>query len=354
MADRSEQTEKPTPRRLEKAREQGRFPTSREALSAVTFAVAGWMILNKLPEWFALVERLTRFFFSEAFHRDINIAMALRFWQMLLRESLFPLLAGGGGIFAAGLLTQVLITGAGFSGSRLQPDLSRLNPLPKLKDLPGQSLTAALQSTVLLAVFALLLWIKVREWMPVMMQLPLMPFAPAIGRVGAILRDLFEKSILILAILGVIDFARQRMRYFNELKMSKQDIRDEVKESEGNPQVKQKIRRLQRDAARRRMMEQVPKATAVIVNPTHYAVALLYSGEAGVAPRVVAKGKNYLARRIREIAKEHEVPIVENPPLARSLYKSVEVGKEIPASLYRAVAEVLAYIYRLMGRLPGR
>lgn len=354
MADRSEQTEKPTPRRLEKAREQGRFPTSKEALSAVTFAAAGWIILNNAQPWFLMVERLTRFFLSEAFHRDINVAMALRFWQMLLRESLFPLVIAGGGIFAAGIAAQALITNMGFSGARLQPDLSRLNPMSKLKDLPSQNMTAVLQSAALLAVFGLLLWIKVKEWLPVMIQLPLMPFAPAIGRVSLLLRDLFEKAILILAILGAIDFARQRMRYFNELKMSKQEIKEEVKESEGNPQVKQKIRRLQREAARRRMMDQVPKATAVVVNPTHYAVALLYSGQAGVAPKVVAKGKNYLARRIREIAMEHEVPIVENPPLARSLYKSVEVGKEIPASLYRAVAEVLAYIYRLMGRLPGR
>ncbi len=136
--------------------------------------------------------------------------------------------------------------------------------------------------------------------------------------------------------------------------MTKQEIRDEVKESEGNPQTKQRIRRIQRDVIRRSMMKEVPKATAIIVNPTHYAVAIRYSMETQAAPKVVAKGKNYLARRIREIAMEHNVPIVENQPLAQALYKSVEVGQEIPAHLYRAVAEILAYLYRLMnGRLPG-
>jgi flagellar biosynthetic protein FlhB len=129
--------------------------------------------------------------------------------------------------------------------------------------------------------------------------------------------------------------------------MSKQEIREEHKENEGNPQVKGRIRRIQRDLARRRMMQAVPTATAVVVNPTHYAVAMRYVMESMAAPVVVAKGRNYLALRIRERAREHGIPIVENPPLAQALYKSAEVGQEIPAHLYRAVAEILAYIYRL-------
>jgi flagellar biosynthetic protein FlhB len=136
--------------------------------------------------------------------------------------------------------------------------------------------------------------------------------------------------------------------------MSKQEVREESKEQQGDPHIKMRIRRLQRDLARRQMMKEVPKATAVIVNPTHYAVAIRYSMESAAAPMVVAKGKNYVAARIRKLALEHQVPIVENPPLAQALYKSAEVGQEIPAHLYRAVAEILAYIYRMMnGRLPG-
>jgi flagellar biosynthetic protein FlhB len=151
-----------------------------------------------------------------------------------------------------------------------------------------------------------------------------------------------------------MDFAWQRRRYMGQLRMTKQEVREESKESQGNPQIKMRIRRIQRDMARKQMMKQVPKATAVIVNPTHYAVAIQYSLESGGAPRVVAKGKNYLAQRIRQVAILHQVPIIENPPLARALYQNAEVGQEIPADLYRAVAEILAYIYRLMGgRLPG-
>jgi flagellar biosynthetic protein FlhB len=136
----------------------------------------------------------------------------------------------------------------------------------------------------------------------------------------------------------------------NQLRMSKQEIKDEHKEMDGNPQTKMRIRRIQRDLARKRMMQNVPKATAVIVNPTHYAVALRYEPESMVAPVIVAKGKNYLALRIRQIALDNQVPLIENPPLARGLYAAADIGQEIPPHLYKAVAEILAYIFRLMHR----
>jgi flagellar biosynthetic protein FlhB len=151
-----------------------------------------------------------------------------------------------------------------------------------------------------------------------------------------------------------VDLFRQKRRYQQDLRMSKQEIRDELKEVEGNPLMKARVRRIRRDLARRRMMQEVPTATAVIVNPTHYAIALKYTMNAPGAPTVVAKGKNYLALRIRQKAIDAGVPLIENPPLAQALYKSVEIGQEIPAQFYRAVAEILAYVYRLMnGRMPG-
>jgi flagellar biosynthetic protein FlhB len=148
---------------------------------------------------------------------------------------------------------------------------------------------------------------------------------------------------------------RQRIQHTGDMKMSKQDIKDESKQNEGNPQLKAQVRRLQRDMRRRNMMKDVPKATAIIVNPTHYAVAIRYKMSAMAAPTILAKGKNFLALRIRHLANEHQIPIIENPALAQALYKSAEVGQEIPGHLYKAVAEVLAYIYRLMkGRMPGQ
>jgi flagellar biosynthetic protein FlhB len=152
-----------------------------------------------------------------------------------------------------------------------------------------------------------------------------------------------------------VDLFRQRKKHAAQMRMSKQEIKEEHKESDGNPMVRMKIRRLQRDMARRNMMKAIPTATAVIVNPTHYAVAIRYQVDSMAAPTVVAKGKNYLALRIRKRALEHQVPIVENVPLAQALYTSADVGQEIPTHLYRAVAEILAYIFKLMnGKMPGQ
>jgi flagellar biosynthetic protein FlhB len=169
------------------------------------------------------------------------------------------------------------------------------------------------------------------------------------------LQDLLWKASGAFLVFGVVNLFRQRKEWQGDMKMSKQDIKDETKQTEGSPQIKARVRRLQRDLRRRSMMKDIPKATAVIVNPTHFAVAIRYRMASMSAPTVVAKGKNYLALRIRRMANDHSIPIIENPPLAQALYKSAEVGQEIPGHLYKAVAEVLAYIYRIMkGRLPGQ
>jgi flagellar biosynthetic protein FlhB len=156
------------------------------------------------------------------------------------------------------------------------------------------------------------------------------------------------KAAALFFVFGCVELVRETRKHANELKMSKQEVKDEAKESEGNPQIKAKIRAIRRDQARRRMMQEVATATAVIVNPTHFAVALKYDPEGMAAPMVVAKGKNYLALRIKQRALDNNVPLIENPPLAQALYKSVNVGQEIPPQLYRAVAEILAYIFKLM------
>jgi flagellar biosynthetic protein FlhB len=162
------------------------------------------------------------------------------------------------------------------------------------------------------------------------------------------LQSLMWKAAALFFVFGCVELVRETRKHANELKMSKQEVKDEAKESEGNPQIKAKIRAIRRDQARRRMMQEVATATAVIVNPTHFAVALKYDPEGMAAPMVVAKGKNYLALRIKQRALDNNVPLIENPPLAQALYKSVNVGQEIPPQLYRAVAEILAYIFKLM------
>jgi flagellar biosynthetic protein FlhB len=170
--------------------------------------------------------------------------------------------------------------------------------------------------------------------------------------IGNSILTLLWRAAGLFIVFGLVNLVRQQRQYEGDLKMSRQELKDEAKDTEGSPQIKARIRRLQFALRRRSMMKDVPKATAVIVNPTHYAVAIRYEMETMSAPVVVAKGKHYIAARIRKIAMENQVPIIENPPLAQALYKAAEVGQEIPAHLYRAVAEILAYVYKLMkGRI---
>jgi flagellar biosynthetic protein FlhB len=210
------------------------------------------------------------------------------------------------------------------------------------------------QALALVPLFCWAVWAVAEENFAAYMALPLGPVERGAAVVANSVRDLLWKAAWLFLVAGLFDYVRQRRRWMSQMRMTKQEVRDEFKEVEGNPLIKMRIRRLQRDALRRRMMQEVPQASAVVVNPTHYAVALRYRVEEMAAPKVVAKGKNYLARRIRELAAEHGVPVVENPPLARALYQSADAGQEIPPALYQAVAEILAYIYRLShGRLPG-
>jgi len=349
-------TEQPTQRRVEKARREGNFAVAREFVGAVQFAALVGLLAAFAPGWLAQARQGLRGLLAQAFRaQDLGRGEV----AALAREVIPPLAAAGGLagalVLAVTLGVQLATTGMGLAPSKLKPDLKRLDPLRKLKGLPRQNLPMFVQAAVLLPLFAWALHAVAAANLGTFLRLPLMSAEAGLAQVGASIRDLLWKAAGLLLLVGAIDLYRQRRRYRKDLRMSKQEVRDELKETEGNPQVKMRVRRLQRDLLRRRMMQEVPRATAVVVNPTHYAVALRYDPAAAAAPVVVAKGRNYLAARIRQIAAEHEIPIVENPPLAQALYKSVEVGQEIPVHLYRAVAEILAYIFRLMGgRMPGR
>jgi len=229
-----------------------------------------------------------------------------------------------------------------------------MSPMARLRELPRQNLSALAESVILLPLVVALVYLAARDKLPAYLALPMKSVPAAVAEVAAGVGGLLWKGAALFLVFGLVDLMRQRRRYARDLRMSRQEIRDELKEMEGDPHIKARIRALRRDLLRRRMMGEVPKATAVVVNPTHYAVALRYQMNSTSAPTVVAKGKNYLALRIRQKALEHEVPLVENPPLAQALYHTTQVGQEIPAQLFRAVAEVLAYVYRVMqGRLPG-
>ena len=354
MADKSSKTEQPTQRRLQKAREDGQYPNAREFVSALQFMVFLALVSAGGGRWLAQFRDSMQSLLSLAFARDLLPEDLTAIWRQLFWRHMLPLLLGGAAVAAATLLFRLITTRFGLSLKKLTPDAQRFNFLSRLRELPRQNIPSLVQAIILLPLFLWAVWAIARDKLEAFLALPLGSVESGSGLLAASLMELFWKASIVFLGFGAVDLFRQMRRYQQDLRMSKQEIREEMKDLEGNPQMKGRIRRLQRDRARRNMMKEVPRATAVVVNPTHYAVAIRYAVDTMAAPLVVAKGKNYLALRIRQRAVEHQVPIIENPPLAQALYKSVEVGQEIPPHLYRAVAEILAYIFKLMnGRLPG-
>jgi len=354
MPDRSAQTEEPTQRRLEKARREGQFPQAKEFVGALQFLVVLGLAASAGAGWTSGLRQTTRALFTRAFAGDLSPADLNSLTWSICGKLILPLAAAGMAITVATLSFRLVTTRFGFSWKKLTPDAARFNPLSKLRELPRQNLPQVAQACLMLPLFLWAVYVVARDKLETILTLPLGSVDSGYRFLTASLMELFWKAGGVFLVFGAVDLFRQLRRHKQDLRMSKQDIREEMKELEGNPQMKAKIRRIQRDRARRQMMKEVPTATAVVVNPTHYAVALKYEVDSMAAPRVVAKGKNYLALRIRQKAVENQVPLIENPPLAQALYKSVEVGQEIPPHLYRAVAEILAYIFKLMhGRLPG-
>ena len=343
-------TEKPTPRRLEKARKDGDFPAAREFVSAFQFFAFVTLAAAYFPHWILSVQAALRMGLRRAFSSSLGAGDLFSIQRALASATLTPLAILGCILIGITILLQMASTNMGFSLARLTPKFDRLNPANRLKELPGNNAAHFMQAAVMIPVMLWMTWSLVHGRLPEILRLPMMPVATSAEAAGFLLKDALKKASFVLVVLGALMLLRERAKYNKRLKMTKQEIRDESKENEGNPQIKMRIRRIQRDMRRKNMMNEVATATAVIVNPTHYAVALKYDQTGMTAPQVVAKGKNYIAARIRKRAIENQVPIIENPPLAQALYKSVDVGQEIPPQLYRAVAEILAYIFKMMNR----
>ncbi len=352
MSDKALKTEQPTPRRIEKARQEGQFASARQFVGALQF-LAFLLLLNAAaPHWIQNARASARHVFMRAFRSDLGSGDLVALSTGLLWNACTPLLACGAILALVTLTGQLAVTRLGVSLKKVAPDIKRLNPISRMRDLPRQNVPALLQAIVMLPVFGAVVYGVASRESQMLFSLPMQHLESGMAQVATSALGLLWKAAAVFVVFGLVDLVRQRRLYRKDLRMSKQEIRDEIKELEGNPHIKARIRRLGRDLLRRRMIRDVPTATAVVVNPTHYAVALRYAPESMGAPLVVAKGKNHLALRIRSIALEHKVPLVENPPLAQALYKGVEIGQEIPAHLYRAVAEILAYIYRVTNRRP--
>lgn len=348
MSDHGQRTEKPTKRKLDKSRREGQFPSSRELLAALQFLTFVVLLITGGGAFLNHMRNMVRSLLAGAFHLSVTPRVLVRIYRDLLGEIFRPLLWMGACLMAVAVATQLGSTRLGISLHNLAPNPKRLNPLEKIRNAPRQNAAAFFQAVLFLPLLALAVYKIAGPNLAAYSGLAREGLQPALLVISDSFRSFFWKTAALFCGIGILDFVRVYRRHYQTLRMTKLEVRDELKETEGNPQIKQRVRRIQRDLARRNMMKEIPNATAVIVNPTHFAVAIRYEMEGMAAPRVLAKGKNYLALRIRQIALDHQVPIVENQPLAQALYKSADVGQEIPPHLYRAVAEVLAYIYKLM------
>jgi flagellar biosynthesis protein FlhB len=349
MAD--QKTEKPTPQRLQKARREGRFPASRDFVSALQFITVVVCALKFSSSSATDFLKLSHNLFSKALSLpDLTPEELHALFRSLLMPFFLKALLIGFGVMALVALVQMASTGFGFATKQLMPDVKRLNPASRLKQMPKENLHSTFRAAILLVLVSWFLYSTIKTQIYDLSTLSLQNLFAGLSRAGSLIEQLLKQLALVLFVFGVIDIFRQRSKFNKNLRMSKQEIRDELKDTEGNAQMKLQIRRLQREAIRRNMIKAVQKSTVVIVNPTHFAIALQYEMGTRSVPTVVAKGKNYLAKVIRERAKAHEIPIIENKPLAQALYQAVDIGDEIPPALYRAVAEVLAQIYRVINR----
>lgn len=349
MADDSaERTEQPTQKRLEEARKNGQIPRSTDlsAAAVVLIAGAGLHFLGRSmgSDLFNMMRGGLTISRAQALDESSAISMfAASVQQALLACA--PIL---GLTLLAALLAPLSIGGWNLAFGTLAPDFSRLSPIKgfgRIFSMRGLvELVKAFAKFLIVALIAVLfLWSKTNE----MLQLGAEPTGAAIGHAITLTGHALLMISAGLALIAAIDVPFQLFQHIKSLRMTREEIREEMKESEGNPEVKGKIRQLQQETARRRMMQEVPKADVVVTNPTHFAVALKYDDKKMRAPIVVAKGVDEVAAKIREIAGEHAVPIFEAPPLARALFRAVDLNEPVPAKMYVAVAQVLTYVYQL-------
>ncbi len=343
-----EKTEPASARRLEQAREEGDVPRSRELTSVATLVAGGallWVMGSSLES--SLTVMLHD---GLSFPRSLAFdpAALLEHGSHLLGQVMWAMLPFAAIIIAVAIVAPMAVGGWLFSSKSLMPRLDRLDPIAGVGRLFSlHSLGELGKGLAKVGLVALAAWYVIRSQSDAVFSLASVPVEGAGHSLGKLLFLAFVPMAGVLAVIAAVDVPWQRWQYAKKLMMTREEVRQEHKEQEGNPEIKARIRAQQRAMARRRMMAEVPKADVVVTNPTHYAVALKYSDEHDAAPVVLASGTDQIAARIREIAGEHGIPLLEAPPLARALYRNTEPGDTIPERLYTAVAQVLAYVYQL-------
>jgi flagellar biosynthetic protein FlhB len=346
--EQSERTEEPSERRLQQARERGNVPRSRELTNFATMIGGSVSLIVMSSSLTAKMMQIMRdgLSFDESAIRTPE-AMPAVFGHACV-GALFALMPLFATLVLLVLAASVALGGWNVSTEAMAPDFSRLNPLAGLKRTFGLQGFSEMGKALLKVLVVGAVCAGVVSWLFVdVAHLASMAPRTAIGHAAALMSRAFVWLCGALIVVAAVDVPLQLFQYKRSLRMSRHELREEAKESDGRPEVKSKIRQLQQEMAKRRMMQQVPAADVVIVNPTHFAVALKYDPKKMRAPRVLAKGVDLIAQNIRRIAQENKVPVFESPKLARALYRSTDLNAEIPSGLYVAVAQVLSYIFRL-------
>ena len=353
-----EKTEPATQKKLDDARKEGQVAKSREIANGLSLlalflilkfyvGTMGISLMQLFSNFYNMIPEVTTFYYGYMPESDV----ALVFRQILLRVLLIisPILAIG---FIIAFVSDVVQVKWKPTAKPLKPKFRNLNPIQGFKKII--SLNSLVELIKSIAKIGLILYVSygfLRDKWIYLLNLYDITLMQGLGLIAQTVTDLGIRIAAVYMIIAFADYVYQRVKFSNDMKMTKQEIKEEYKQQEGDPQVKSQIRQKMREVSRRRMMQELPQADVVITNPTHYAVAIKYDPEVADAPIVIAKGEDHLAARIKEVAKENQIEIVENKPLARMLYANVEVGQVVPPELYQAVAEVLAFVYHLQGKV---
>ena len=349
-----EKTEPATQKKLDDARKEGKVAKSKDLTEGFALVVLflllkifmGYVGERMIGLFEATIGRMAEFLqVNKAGLSTMAVITMLNNAIIELLLIIWPFLVFG---FAIAFLITIYQVGWKVSTKPLEPKLSKFNPINGFKRIFSKdSLFELLKSIVKIGIIAYITYSNLKDEANNIFILYEISLNQAIALVGEIILDVGLQIAIVFVLVGLVDYFYQKWKFADEMKMTKQEVKDEYKNTEGDPQIKGRIRQKMREASQRRMMQDVPTADVVITNPTHFAVAIKYDAETSKAPIVVAKGEDFLAQKIKEVAKEHNVQIVENKPLARMLYHNVDIGSEIPPELYQSVAEVLAMVYHM-------
>jgi flagellar biosynthetic protein FlhB len=340
-------TERPTHRRLKKARDKGQIARSKEVSAAAVLMGVLLVLMYFGKNVIHVLQLEMRSLLKFQTGSDITVPQLSEMIKDISAHTavvVLPILLTA---LVCSVFANVIQGGLVFSTESLGIHFEKLNPKNGLKRIFSKAgIMELAKNLVLITAIFIISYRVVVKHLPIYPRLVLMDVTRLFHWTASISSEVFIQVVILFVFLAVVDYGFQKYRFIEQLKMTKKELKEEFKETEGDPITKGRIRRVQRELARRRMMADVPNADVVITNPTHYAVALSYKMDSMDAPKVVAKGVGFLALRIKELAQEHDIPLVENKQLARALYKSVEIGAYIPGNLYKAVAEILAYVYK--------